>query len=67
MSLKNFHLLFIALSVVMALFAAGWALLDARETSSLVAMGGAVIAIAGAVALVWYEKQFLRRAREMGL
>jgi hypothetical protein len=67
MSLKNFHLLFIALSIVMACFAAGWAMLEMRATSSPLAAGGAVCAIAGAVALVWYERRFLQRAREMGL
>jgi predicted membrane chloride channel (bestrophin family) len=67
MSLKNFHLLFITLSIVMTLVAGWWALLEARATASPLAVVGVVVALAGAVGLVWYETRFLRRARELKL
>jgi hypothetical protein len=66
MSLKNFHLLFIALSIALALFCAWWTLIERRAESPAVAAGGA-LAIASAGALVWYERRFLRRAKEMKL
>jgi hypothetical protein len=66
MSLKNFHLLFIALSIALALFCAWWTLVERGADTPAVAAGG-VLAMVSAGALVWYERRFLRRAKEMKL
>lgn len=66
MSLKNFHLLFITCAVALCFFVAVWAVResDVRGNAMFVAAG---IAVAGGLALVQYERMFLRRWREAGL
>lgn len=67
MSLKMFHLVFIAAAVLLALFCAAMAVQALRLTPS----GMTAVALAGsltaAVALVRYEAAFLRRCRERGI
>jgi hypothetical protein len=64
-SLKAFHLFFIAMSVILAAFTAAWAVAQYRATpdASYVATG-AVSALAGA-GLVVYGAKFQRRARRL--
>jgi hypothetical protein len=67
MSLKAFHLLFISLSIALAIIFGLWAL-DAYRGAG----GGAgylttaAVSLASAGALVWYEVFFLRKARKLG-
>ncbi len=66
MSLKVFHLVFIALSVLMAAMVGGWGIhryLAAGGTRELVL--GVAFFVAGA-ALVVYGLRVLRKFREMG-
>jgi hypothetical protein len=60
MSLKLFHVVFITVSVGLALFVAVWAVQDARW---VLAAG----ALAAGAALLVYRGLFLRKAREIGL
>lgn len=65
MSLKAFHLLFIAMSVVLAAFLAAWALGQYRadHSAGYVATGIASLAAAGALAV--YGTAFRRKTRHL--
>jgi len=59
MSLKGFHIVFIALSVLLLAFFAAWCL--AYSTNVPVGIGSAI----GAVALIIYGIQFVRKSRNI--
>jgi hypothetical protein len=64
-SLRAFHLVFIALSVVLAAFMAAWSVGQYRmnhETSLAVA---AVVSLTAAVALAFYGARFQRKTRNL--
>ena len=65
MSLKAFHLLFIALSVILSAFCAAWAVGQYRATSDAVFLASAIGAIATAVALAYYGAMFQRKTRNL--
>ncbi len=65
MSLRAFHLLFIALSIVLAAFVAAWAATEyraAHEAAYAVATGGCIVA---AAALAVYGAAFQRKTRHL--
>jgi hypothetical protein len=65
MSLKAFHLLFISLSIALAIIFGLWAF-DAYGTSGGPAyLATAVASVASAAGLVWYEVLFLRKMRNV--
>ena len=64
-SLKAFHLFFIAMSVILAAFTAAWAVAQYRVSPEANYLAtGAVSAVAGA-ALVVYGAKFQRKARRL--
>ncbi len=63
MSIRNVHLLFITVSVLLALFLAGWALNEYLHGGSLGYVVGAAVALGGAVALAAYGVAFRRKTR----
>jgi predicted Co/Zn/Cd cation transporter (cation efflux family) len=65
MSLKAFHLLFIALSVVLAAFVAAWAAGQFRLEHEIVYAITAVVALAASGSLVWYGALFQRKTRNL--
>ena len=67
MSLKWFHVLFITLSIVTAIGAGVWALNAYLTTHDGGDLAIAVVLFAVAVALVVYERGFLRKVKRMGL
>jgi len=65
MSLRAFHLLFIALSVILAAFFAAWAVeqyLTVHETSYVVV---SVVSLACGIALAVYGTAFQRKTRNL--
>jgi len=65
MSLRAFHLLFIALSIVLAAFLAAWAMAQyqiGHEMSYLAASGGSILT---AAALAVYGVAFQRKTKNM--
>jgi hypothetical protein len=65
MSLKAFHIVFIALSILLAFFCGVWLLREYasdRHTSFLVA--GILFLMAG-VGLIWYGKSVLRKLKHI--
>jgi hypothetical protein len=65
MSLKAFHLLFIALSVILAAFVAAWAVGQFRLEHEIVYAITAVAALAASGSLVWYATLFQRKTRNL--
>jgi hypothetical protein len=65
MSLRAFHLLFIALSVILSAFVAAWALGQFRLERGVVYAVTAVAALAGSGVLVWYASAFQRKTRNL--
>jgi len=65
MSLKMFHLFFIALSIILAAYCAAWAVGQYRVMPSLVFVLTAVGSIAGAVGLAFYGAAFQRKTRNL--
>ena len=65
MSLRAFHVLFITLSVVLALCCGGVALRDYFETGSFLKLTYSILALLVAIGLTVYEAYFLRKTRKM--
>jgi hypothetical protein len=65
MSLRAFHLFFIAISVVLAAFVAAWATGQYRAVHDASYAVGTVACIAAAIALAVYANAFRRKTREM--
>jgi hypothetical protein len=65
MSLRAFHLLFIALSVVLAAFVAAWAIGQYRLRHELGFGVTALGAFGAAAGLAWYGAAFQRKTRNL--
>ena len=65
MSLRMFHLFFIALSVILAAYCASWAVGQYRVMPSALFMATAVVSIAGALGLAVYGTAFQRKTRNL--
>ena len=63
MSLRAFHLLFIAMSVVLAAFLAAWAIGQYRISAEPGYLAAGVAAIASALALAAYGTAFQKKTR----
>ena len=65
MSLRAFHLFFISLSVILAVFSAAWAVGQYRidhEAIYALTTAGAIVTAAG---LMWYGTAFQRKTRHL--
>jgi putative NADH-flavin reductase len=65
MSLRAFHLLFIALSIVLAAFLAAWAVGQYRIGHDAVYLGASGASLVSAAALAIYGVAFQRKTRNM--
>jgi hypothetical protein len=65
MTLRRFHLFFIALSIVLAAFCGAWALEQYRTMPDAIFIVTAVGAIGGACVLVVYATAFQRKTRNL--
>jgi hypothetical protein len=67
MSLKAFHLFFIAISAVLAAFCAAWAVAQYRVEPSAAYVAGAVVSILCVCALSVYGTIFQRKMKRLPL
>ncbi len=65
MSLRAFHLLFIALSIVLAAFLAAWAAGQYRADHDLAYFGAGMASLGSAAALAVYAVAFQRKTRNL--
>jgi hypothetical protein len=65
MSLRAFHLFFIAISVVLAAFVAAWGTTEYRALHEPVYIAAVVASLAAAAALVKYATVFQRKTRHL--
>ena len=65
MSLRAFHLLFIALSIVLAAFLAAWAMTQYQTAHDMSYLVGSAASLATAGALAVYAVAFQRKTRNM--
>lgn len=65
MSLKNFHLVFIAVSIVLAAFVAAWAAQEYRAANAAVYAVTAAAALVSGAGLAFYGAMFQRKMRRM--
>jgi hypothetical protein len=65
MSLRAFHLFFIAMSVVLAAFCASWAVGQYRAMHDIIFVVTAGVAILGAIGLAAYGAAFQRKTKNL--
>ena len=65
MGLRSFHLLFIALSVVLTAFVAAWAFGQYRTAGDAGYIATAAVSLASGVGLAFYMVAFVRKTREL--
>jgi DNA-binding transcriptional regulator of glucitol operon len=63
MSLKAFHIVFVAICVLLSLGFGYWAITEYRRTHEGALLACGVLSIAGAAALIVYGRWFLRKLR----
>jgi len=61
MSLRGFHLFFIAVSGLLSIFMIGWGIYDFRATGGMMGIGMALLGAAGAVLLTLYFRWFMKK------
>jgi hypothetical protein len=64
-SLKAFHLLFIALSVVLSAFVAAWAVRQYQADDGLANLLTALVGLSGAAGLAFYAAAFRRKVKRL--
>lgn len=65
MSLKTFHIVFVAISTLLAFFFAGWLVNLYLTTKAIGALIGAILAALAGVGLIWYGKSVLRKLKQI--
>jgi hypothetical protein len=65
MGLRNFHLVFIGVSIVLAAFVAAWAGQQYRNVSGVVYIVTAVVALASGVGMAIYGAAFQRKSKQL--
>jgi hypothetical protein len=65
MSLKAFHIVFVAISTLLAFFFAGWLLNNYLATKAAVAFVGAIASALAGIGLIFYGKAVLRKLKNI--
>lgn len=65
MSLKAFHVVFVAASVILMVFLSGWCFANYRESGSGGDLLWSVLAALAVVALIVYGRYFLKKLRNI--
>jgi hypothetical protein len=65
MSLRAFHLFFIAVSAVMAAFCSAWAFSQYRAAHELVYVAGSAVSALSVAGLAFYGAAFQRKMRKL--
>ena len=65
MSLKTFHIIFVAVSTLLAFFFAGWLLNNYLATKAIGALIGAILSALVGVGFIWYGKAVLKKLKRI--
>jgi len=65
MSLRAFHLFFIAISVILTAFVAAWAAGQYRELHDVTYIVGCIVSLASGIGLAIYGAAFQRKTRQL--
>ena len=65
MSLKAFHIVFVAASILLSFGFGVWSLLDYREHGKPAELIGGIISLLAGVALIFYAKAILRKLKNI--
>jgi hypothetical protein len=66
MSLKAFHLLFVAVSAMLGVGFGAWAIADYRHSGSAGSLWWGIGSLIGTVALIGYGRWFLKKLKGVG-
>lgn len=67
MSLNAFHVLFISLSIVLAIGFGAWAAREYVNQGGVMNLAWSVVAAGGAIGLAFYERGVLRKFKRAGI
>jgi hypothetical protein len=67
MSLKAFHIFFIAVSILLGMFVGGWGVRQYLTTDSISALALGVLFFASAFVLLAYGLKFINKVQELGI
>jgi hypothetical protein len=65
MSLKAFHIVFVAASILLAFFVGGWMLHDYADTRDVGELVAGIFCILAGVGLLFYGKSILRKLKHI--
>jgi hypothetical protein len=65
MSLKTFHIVFIAMSILLAFFCGVWLLQEYAASHQATFLAAAVVFLVVGAGLVWYGKSVLRKLKHI--
>ena len=65
MSLKAFHLVFIAMSILLAFFCGAWLLHEYAASRHAPLLVAAILLLAAGGGLIWYGKSVLRKLKHI--
>jgi hypothetical protein len=65
MSLKSFHIVFVAISTLLAFFFAAWLFNNYLTTKATGALIGAIVSALAGVGLIWYGKAVLKKLKQI--
>ena len=66
MSLKAFHVLFVTVSVILAVGFGVWAIYEYKRTGDVSSLIWGIVSLLAAAGLVWYGRWFLRKLKGVG-
>jgi len=66
MSLKSFHIVFVAFAVLLAFFFGGWLLHEYRSSGQPAQLFGGIASILAGAGMIWYGRAVLRKLKHIG-
>ena len=65
MSLKTFHIIFIAVSILLCFGFGSWLVISDALESNAISIAGALLSFASGIALIFYAKRFLHKFKNV--